>query len=154
MTIPSEHVACVRMHIKIIKKIVKAYPIRKEPQVLATNAGTTTYLLPPILVPGQPFGLLSQIHIMISVHFSLSHSVHIQRCFYVFSPRMTDDYRFEILEKGDDHDVGGDTDVDRRRNFWSGVRSQTQPLFPSSPLSPSCLKGCFSPLIGSMWWPL
>ena len=31
------------MHIKIIKNFVKAYPIRKEPEVLATNAGTTTY---------------------------------------------------------------------------------------------------------------
>ena len=132
MTIPSEHVACVRMHIKIIKKFVnKAYPIRKEPQVLATNAGTTTYCYHLYWYQDLKNGLLSQIHIIISVHFSLSHSVHIQRCFYVFSPRMTDDYRFAILEKGDDHDVGGDTDVDRRRNFWSGVRSQTQPLFPS-----------------------
>ena len=120
---------CQNAH-KNYKKIVKAYPIRKEPQVLATNAGTTTYCYHLYWYQDLINGLLSQIHI-ISVHFSLSHSVHIQRCFYAFSPRMTDDYRFAILEKGDDHDVGGDTDVDRRRNFWSGVRSQTQPLFPS-----------------------
>ena len=35
---------------------------------------------------------------------------------------------------------------------WRALTNTTS--LPLSPLSPSCLKGCFSPLIGSMWWPL
>ena len=121
---------CQNAH-KNYKKIVKAYPIRKEPQVLATNAGTTTYCYHLYWYQDLKNGLLSQIHIIISVHFSLSHSVHIQRCFYQFSPRMTDDYRFAILEKGDDHDVGGDTDVDRRR-IRDLACAHNRTLFPAS----------------------
>ena len=56
---------------------------------------------------------------------------------------MTDD-RFAILnEKGDDHDVGGDTDDRRRIRGLACAHKRT--LLP--PLLLACLKGCFSPLI-------